>query len=419
MPSYKISLRILHDKQRQFVESEAKRKVIRAGRRGGKTMGIAQLAARYFLNNKRVLYAAPTGDQIEAFWSEIKRIFAEPLADSASGLLKNETRHTIQRGNTPNRIRAKTAWNADTMRSDYADLLIMDEWQLMNEEAWERVGAPMLMDKDGDAVFIYTPPSLHSRSVSKARDIRHAAKLFKAAKEDETGLWETFHFSSYDNPFLPETALKRLTGDMTQLAIRQEIQALDLDEDPRALWKRRHIQRITEVPFGVRLTRVVVGVDPPGGRAECGIVCAALGEDGNYYVLDDKSLAASPNIWGAEAVTAYNMNLADLIVAEKNYGGDMVEMVLDSQPGYTNFRLVSAARGKAIRAEPIAALYEQGKVFHMGQFQDLEEEMCSWVPDMGMASPNRIDALVWAMTELSVGTAQIQLFDNPLADWRG
>ena len=102
----------------------------------------------------------------------------------------------IERPGSDQRIRAKTAWNADTLRGDYADLLILDEWQLMNEEAWEVVGAPMLLDNNGDAVFIYTPPSLHSRSTSKARDPRHAAKLFQRAQADTTGRWEVFHFTS-------------------------------------------------------------------------------------------------------------------------------------------------------------------------------------------------------------------------------
>ncbi|GAI18464.1 unnamed protein product, partial [marine sediment metagenome] len=90
---------------------------------------------------------------------------------------------------TEQRIRAKTAWNADSLRGDYADLLIMDEWQLMNEGAWDKVGAPMLLDNDGDAVFIYTPRSFHSRTITKADDPLHASKMYKKAKADTTGRW--------------------------------------------------------------------------------------------------------------------------------------------------------------------------------------------------------------------------------------
>src|SRR5665648_471414 len=96
-------------------------------------------------------------------------------------------------------------------RGDYADLLILDEFQLMSESAWDEVGAPLLLDNNGDAVFIYTPPSLHSRSASKARDPQHAAKLFKRAAADTSGRWATFTFSSHENPYLSKVALADIT----------------------------------------------------------------------------------------------------------------------------------------------------------------------------------------------------------------
>src|SRR5438093_9298312 len=107
----------------------------------------------------------------------------------------------------------------------------------MNEDTWEIVGAPMLLDNDGDAVFIYTPPSLHSRSVSKANDSLHAAKLFKKMAADTSGRSETFSFSSHDNPYISARALNEITQDMTQLAYRQEILAEDVEDVPGALWK--------------------------------------------------------------------------------------------------------------------------------------------------------------------------------------
>src|SRR5512146_2035753 len=184
---YKVHLPRPHDKQRAFIDSQAKRKIIRAGRRGGKTVGMSICAVQKFLEGKRVLYAAPTAEQIGRFWTTVVRALDEPIR--AKVFNKNETEHVIELPNTEQRIRAKTAWNADTLRGDYADVLIIDEWQLMNEEAWEVVGAPMLLDNNGDAVFIYTPPSLHSRSASKARHPQHAAKLYKKAAQDATGRW--------------------------------------------------------------------------------------------------------------------------------------------------------------------------------------------------------------------------------------
>lgn len=242
--TYTVHLRRPHARQREFLESPAKRKVIRAGRRGGKTTGVGIMAVEAFLAGRRVLYAAPTQEQVDAFWWEVKRALAEPI--DAGVFVKNESLHIIELPGTKQRIRAKTAWNADTLRGDYADLLILDEWQLMDEQAWELVGAPMLLDNDGDAVFVYTPPSLASRSVSKARDPRHAAKMFKRAQTDRTGRWEAFHFTSRDNPHISAEALADLAADMTELAIRQEIEAEDVDEPPGAVYDGRLVQQAIE-----------------------------------------------------------------------------------------------------------------------------------------------------------------------------
>ncbi len=170
----RVRLKTPHPRQQAFLDSKAKRKVVRAGRRSGKTTGVAILAAQAFLAGQKVLYAAPTMEQTLHFWKEVKRALAALI--DAGIVTKNETEHVIERVGTDQSIKAKTAWNADTLRGDHADLLILDEWQLMEETAWEDVGAPMLLDNDGDAVFVYTPPSLRSQEQSRARDPRHAAK---------------------------------------------------------------------------------------------------------------------------------------------------------------------------------------------------------------------------------------------------
>lgn len=206
--------------------------MVRAGRRGGKTVGAAIKAVKAFLEGRRVLYATPTAEQMEKFWFEVNRALAEPI--HAGALKKNEVEHYIEKPGTEQRIKAKTAWNADTMRGDYADLLILDEWQLMDEDAWEIVGAPMLLDNNGDAVFIYTPPSLRGAGVSKARDPRHAAKMFQAAQADTTGRWQAFHFTSHDNPFISQDALGELIQDMSKQSYRQEI--LAEDDELQASW---------------------------------------------------------------------------------------------------------------------------------------------------------------------------------------
>ncbi len=397
---YEIVLPEPHAKQREFIESPAKRKIIRAGRRGGKTVGMAIYAVEKFLAGRRVLYAAPTADQLSRFWVEVTRALL-PAID-AGIFYKNETDHIIELTGTEQRIKAKTAYNADSLRGDYADLLILDEWQLMNEDTWNTVGAPMLLDNNGDAVFIYTPPSLHSRSASKANDPQHAAKLFKRAAADTSGRWATFTFSSHENPYLDKTALDEITNDMTALAYRQEILAEDVDEVPGALWMRGRIDesRVTKFPD---LTRIVVGVDPTAsaGGDEAGIVTAGtVWQNGRqeFYTLADDSRQGTPQEWASAAVAAYHRHKADCIVAEKNNGGDMVEAVIKQVDPAVKVKLVWASRGKMTRAEPIAAIAEQGRDHHVGYFPQLEDELCMWIP--GEGSPNRLDAKVWALTEL-------------------
>ena len=392
-----------HKIQQNIINSKAKRKIVRAGRRSGKTIVASIIAVQAFLEGKRVLYAAPTEDQVATFWYAVKNALYNAI--DAGVFTKNEVYHTIELPNTKQRIRAKTAFNADTLRGDYCSTLILDEHQLMSEEVWEIVGAPMLADVDGDAIFIFTPPSLSSRSMSKAQDPLHAAKMYRKAQQDKSGRWQTFHFTSFENPYISHDALDELAQDMTSLAYRQEIMAEDIDESPGALWARKLINanRVTEHPD---LVRIVIGVDPPGGVVtECGIVVAGVGKDGHGYILDDKTIAGTPGEWSTAVIDAYNSWKADCIVDEINFGGLMCEQTILETAKSMNCNVrcknVQASRGKAVRAEPVVAGYEHGKIHHVGEFPHLEEEMVTWVPGVSRNSPNRIDALVWAITELN------------------
>jgi phage terminase large subunit-like protein len=209
--------------------------------------------------------------------------------------------------------------------------------------------------------------------------------------------------SSYDNranlaPAFFERIIGRYEG--TRLG-RQEIEAEILEDNPGALWKRAWLEA-GRLPQAPALVRVVVAVDPSGGDeehgAEAGMVVAGVGEDGHGYVLEDLSLHASPNTWMHQAVAAYHRHKADRLVAEVNFGGKMVKALLDKVDPSVPFTELHASRGKAVRAEPVAALYEQGRVHHVGAFPALEDQLCEWVP--GDASPDRLDALVWAITEV-------------------
>lgn len=158
------------------------------------------------------------------------------------------------------------------------------------------------------------------------------------------------------------------------------------------------------------MQRIVVAVDPSGTKGDgagddVGIVVAGLGIDGRGYVLEDATVQLSPEGWGRRAVDMYKRWGADRIVGERNFGGDMVRAIVQTTDKTVAFKEVSATRGKVVRAEPIAALYEQGKVSHVGTFADLEDQMCNFTPSgyVGEGSPDRADALVWALTELMLG----------------
>lgn len=389
-----------HKKQLQFIRCKAKRVVVKAGRRGGKTVGVAIFAVEKFLEGRRVLYAAPTQEQIDRFWSVVTNVLKEATANGV--YYKNETRHVIELPGTEQRIRAKTAWDADSLRGDYADVLILDEWQLMNEDAWGVVGAPMLLDNDGIAIFVFTPPSFRTAGTSKAKDKKHANKLFRRAQADKRGRWRAFHFTSHDNPHISKNALSELSEDMSALTIRQEIMAEDIEEIPGALWKRAFLDkyRVSAIP---NLTRICVAVDPKteeSANSEAGIIVVGLGEDKHGYVIDDASLNGSPEKWASQVVSAFHRWEANFIVAEVNQGGDMVVTTIGTVEKNLPIRKVHSRRGKYIRAEPVAVLYEKGRVHHVGDFPFLEEQLCSWVP--GDKSPDRLDALVHGVTELMI-----------------
>ena len=178
-----------------------------------------------------------------------------------------------------------------------------------------------------------------------------------------------------------------------------------LDDAEGALFKRHMIEKNRGNGDKPDLLRIVIGVDPAVTSNEnsdlTGIVVVGVDKLNHFYVLDDRSLKASPNEWAKVVVSVYNEYQADRVIAEVNQGGDLVEMTIRNISHSISYKAVRATRGKVVRAEPIAALYEQNRVHHLLPLVELEDEMCSWVPDRTVKSPDRVDALVWALTELS------------------
>ena len=217
--------------------------------------------------------------------------------------------------------------------------------------------------------------------------------------------------STFDNAAnLAESALAqyRLRYENTRLG-RQELYGEILDNVDGALWTRKLIDdaRVDSAP---PLIRVVVAIDPAvtanATSDETGIVAAGIASNGDYYILDDKSIRTTPDAWARVAVELYHKHKADKIVAETNNGGDMVILLLKQVDASIATKKVTATRGKQLRAEPISSLYEQGRVHHVGYFSDLETQLCEWTPQSA-ESPDRLDALVWALTELNSGGASM------------
>jgi phage terminase large subunit-like protein len=210
---------------------------------------------------------------------------------------------------------------------------------------------------------------------------------------------ETTKSTTYDNKAnLPKVfidAMKKTYG-RTRLG-RQELDGEIIEDVEGALWQREQIERL-RVKQAPVCERVVVGIDPPAGKGTCGIVAAGLCGDDGYVLADYSKEMLSPKQWADRAADAYEKYQADCVVAEANQGGEMVRSTLFNAHPNMKVTLVHASTGKRARAEPISGLYESGRVHHVGVFSELEDQLCQY--DGTGKSPDRLDALVWALTEL-------------------
>lgn len=294
--------------------------------------------------------------------------------------LKTGSQYKLYSGDKPGQLRGPQHHRA------WCDELA--KWRYMRE-AWTQLNMGLRLGENPQIVVTTTP-----RPVSLIKDLRTREKTVVT-----TG-------STFDNAanlsasFLAEV---REQYEGTRIG-RQELYAEMLDDVPGALWTRSMVDTAHYRGPLPSMVRVVVAIDPAvtsGEDAdETGIVVAGQGADGLGYVLADRSCRETPDGWAKRAVAAYNEFEADRVVAEINNGGDLVEHVIRTVSPRISYRKLHASRGKRVRAEPVAALYEQGKVRHLPGMPDLEDQMCAFVPDQMDGSPDRVDALVWALTEL-------------------
>lgn len=261
-------------------------------------------------------------------------------------------------------------------------------------ETWDMLMFGLRMGSDPRCVIATTPKPVKLLKSLLARDGNDVAVTRGSTYENRANLAQTF----FDN------IIDKYEG--TRLG-RQELLAELLSDVPNALWQRDQLDKL-RVSKAPELRRVVIAIDPAAksteGSDETGIIVAGLGHDKHGYLLDDLSGRYQPLAWAKKAIWAFEYYKADRIIAEINNGGEMVEATLRSVNKLVPYKAVHATRGKVIRAEPIAALDEQGKIHHVGSFPVLEDQLCEFTLDFDRAtagySPDRLDARVWAFTEL-------------------
>ena len=289
-------------------------------------------------------------------------------------------------GTEPNQLRGPefdTAWCDELAKYRYA------------QDIWDMLQFTMRSGDDPRVCVTTTP--------------RPIPIIRKLLADQRTAVIRGLTFDNASN--LPKRFLAELREKYAGTRLgRQELNAEVLDDMPGALWSRS-VFDAARCRVAPDMKRIVVAVDPSGtkgaddGGDSVGIIVAGLGVDGRGYVLADRTCKLSPAGWGRRAVEAYYQFRADRIVAERNFGGAMVEHVIRTSDPRASYREVTASRGKVARAEPVAALYEQGRIGHAGDFPGLEDQCCLFGPDgyAGEGSPDRADALVWALTELMLG----------------
>ncbi len=282
-----------------------------------------------------------------------------------------------------------SAEEPDSLRGPQFDAAWCDEmakWK-KGEEVWMNLQMALRLGEVPLAAITTTP-----------RPTKLVRELIKSAETVVTRS-RTLENAGHLAPSFLRDIMARYGG--TRLG-RQELDGELVEDDPDALFRRDLIEagRVRQVPD---MHRVVVAVDPPASASEksnaCGIVCVGLGVDGRCYVLADASARRlKPMAWAKRVVDLFHAHNADRIVVESNQGGNMVDAVIRQVDATVALKLVTATQNKKARAEPVAALYEQGRVLHAGVHPELEDEMCSVIEDG--KSPDRLDALVWAVTEL-------------------
>jgi phage terminase large subunit-like protein len=386
-----------------------------AGRGAGKTRTASEVI-RDLVEDERIGQIAIIGETS----ADARDVMIEQGESSIMKTARPNFRPTYEpskrRVTWPNGATA-TAYSADDpeqLRGPQHDFAWPDEvakWRHA-EETWSNMmfGLRLTGPKgDPPRVLVTTTPRPTPLLINLARGERQLDGTYIPRSDVVITHCSTYANSANLAPSFLDAVRREYEG--TRLG-EQELHARILDEIEGALWTMTMIDalRVTVAP---KFTRVTVAVDPPAKEhgAEAGIIAMGVargdfgssrGVEDHGFVIDDQSRKGSPGEWARATVACYHENEADHIVAEINNGGDMVKHTIHSIDANVPVKVVHASRGKQTRAEPIGALYEQGRIHHVGSFPKLEDQQTTWVP--GQPSPDRLDAMVWAATDLLIGT---------------
>lgn len=370
------------------------------GRGAGKSRALSEwILAQVVEGRRHIALLAPTAADVRAV-----------MVEGPSGILavapewNRPTFNPSLRRLTWSNGAVATLFSADEperLRGPQHDAAAVDELCAFRKpEAWDQLMFGLRLGEKPRCAIATTPKP---------------TKILKALLAREGQDLVVSRSSSYENranlaPSFFEQITKRYEG--TRLG-RQELLAELLDDTPGALWTRDRIEELRR-DAAPSFRRIAVAIDPAGSAEgdETGILAAAVDEAGHGWVLADESGQYQPTDWARRAIDLYHRLHADRIVAETNFGGGMVEATLRAVDPNVSFRAVTASRGKVARAEPVSALYEQGRVHHLGTFPELEDQQCSFTSNFDRSragfSPGRVDALVWALSDLMI---------EPMAGW--
>jgi predicted phage terminase large subunit-like protein len=374
--------------------------IVPCGRRWGKTKGAANGTIEWMIEGQKLLWGDTISSNIDRY---IDRYFKPEL--KASGIKYNwsSQKKLLELPDFGGYMDFRSADRPENWEGFGYDKIILNEAGIIlkNDYLYTNAVLPMLMDRPNSKLFAIGTPK--GKKTKQDKEHRYYSMYKRAISGDPS--FDLFQFSSYDNPFLSNEDVKALEDEMRLMnpqMVRQEIYAEFVDGAAGELWDEVIIER-QRVDVAPDLKRITVNIDPAissnAESDETGITVTGKDSQGNGYVLDDDSGQYSPEQWARTAIRLVQKWGADSIVAERNQGGDMVESVLRSAGYQGRVKLVTATKGKFVRAEPVYAYYEQGKVFHVGHLPKLEAQMCSFSSDL-RNSPDRVDSLVWGLTEL-------------------